>query len=285
MGKKISIRLDQIPRALLDENARCIGKYSTVLLYNNKVIGSGTFLQCGLHFGILTAHHVIGETIGINLRGNGVDKKLVLAIEDNPVRFEIKLQYIRLFEVGKPKAGNYNEYGPDLILLEILDRNKLGTIKAIKSFWNIQSETYLKNELYKDENSVWVVCGLPQDLATYSTSNSNFKKISCEFFPYLTPNIKQRIEKNGFDYFDVSIKCDSKNDFPDTFKGMSGGGLWKVPLSFREGSGAIEDLVFGSPIFAGAIFYQTEKKGDFRILRSHGAKSIYEILPKVLKKS
>ncbi len=284
MGKDILIRLGQIPRELLDGIGDFLGKYSTALLYDNKVIGSGTFLQYGTHFGILTAHHVIGETIGINLCGNSVDKILVLAITDNLHRFEIKLQYVRVFEIGKPKNGNYNEYGPDLILLEILDRDKLGTIKAIKSFWNISSKTDLKNDCYKDKNSVWVVCGLPQDWVTHETSNSNFEKVGCQFLPYLTDSV-QRFDKNGFDYFDVSINCDSKNDFPETFKGMSGGSLWKVPLSFRKGSESPEDLIISNPIFSGVIFYQTEIKGNYRILRSHGAKSIYEVLPKVLKEA
>ena len=92
----IKLRFSRIQNDLpLVETINSLGNYSTVLFYDNKIIGSGTFLQCGLCAGILTAHHVIGEAIGINLLGNGSDKKLGLAITGYLHRFEVELQYIR----------------------------------------------------------------------------------------------------------------------------------------------------------------------------------------------
>lgn len=281
MDKTISLKISQITTEIIDEACNSIGDYVTILFYGGNVIGSGTFVQCDSCFGILTAHHVIGKGIGLDSFKNYSDKKLGIAIKENfPRALEFDLVHIRPHEIGRPRNQKYHEFGPDLVFLEILDEENLGTIKAHSSFWNISPQDSLVNDCYNDLSSVWAVCGLPEGWIRIKEGISNFEKVyDCKNLVGLT-GIEKRFEKEGFDYFDVSVNYNSKNDIPDTFKGMSGGGLWKILLSCTEN---LQDLKISDIIFSGVIFYQTKLKENRRILRSHGAKSIYEVFPKALK--
>lgn len=283
MKKYISLKISQITQEVIDNTCNSIGDYVTILFYGGNVIGSGTFVQCDSCYGILTAHHVIGKSIGLDSFNNCSDKKLGIAIKENsPHALEFNLEHIRPYEIGRPRNNKYNEFGPDLVFLEILDKEKLGTIKARSSFWNISPQGSLVNDCYKDFSSVWAVCGLPENWIRIEEGIDNFKKVSdCKNLVGLA-GIEKRFEKEGFDYFDVSVNYNSKDDIPDTFKGMSGGGLWKIVLRCTEN---LQDLTIREIIFSGVIFYQTDLKENRRILRSHGAKSIYEVFPTALKES
>jgi len=283
MNKTISLKISQIPTEIIELASNSIGDCSTILFYGGDVIGSGTFVQCDSCFGILTAHHVIREGIGLDSFKKGSDKKLGVAVKENfPRALEFDLLHVRPHEIARPRNHEYNEFGPDLVFLEILDEENLGTIKAHSSFWNISPQDNLVNECYNDLSSIWAVCGLPKDWIRVEEGVRDFKKVyDCKNLVGFT-GIKKRFEKDGFDYFDVSVKYNAQNDIPDTFKGMSGGGLWKVILIC---TGKSQNLKIRDIIFSGVIFYQTDLKANRRILRSHGAKSIYEIFPRVLKKA
>lgn len=286
MGKIISLKTSQLPREIREQAANSIKNYATVLFYSGEVIGSGTFVQCNSCLGILTAHHVIEDKIKPILFDYSSGKKLGVSIENYPHALEIELQYIHPHEIGSPQDEKYNRFGPDLIFLEILDNTKLGMIKTSRSFWNIPLiKNSLVNDCYDDSNSIWAVCGLPQDWIRDEIPNSNFDKIIGYQCLIGFTGVERRFKKGKFDYFDVAADYNSKDDFPETFKGMSGGGLWKVPVFLKKGSNSLDNLEMGYPIFSGVIFYQTALENNRRILRSHGAKSIYEVFPKALKKS
>ena len=71
MDKTISLKTSQFPEEIIEQASRAIDNYATVLFYEDNVIGSGTFVQCDSIFGILTAHHVIREGIGLDSFKNG----------------------------------------------------------------------------------------------------------------------------------------------------------------------------------------------------------------------
>lgn len=288
MDEIISLKISQLPMDIIEQISSSIMTYATILFYNGNVIGSGTFVECNSHFGILSAHHVIGEGIGLKSFRSNSSKKLGVAIavkaDQNPEEvkgiqhLEFDLQHICPHEIGSPPNCKYNEYGPDLIFLEILDREKLGTIKAYSSFWNISYESNLVNNCYDNLSCIWAVCGLPQDWIELQDSSFG-RIIGCQCLIGFG-GIEKRFDKDGFDYFDMVVNPNSKNDIPSTFKGMSGGGLWKVLLIC---TGNLQNVKINDIIFSGVIFYGLEQ--DHLIIRSHGAKSIYEKFPKILKKS
>ena len=77
----------------------------------------------------------------------------------------------------------------------------------------------------------------------------------------------------------MSIEYESHNqDLPTSFGGVSGGGVWQVPL-IRDRQG---DLEADDYILSGVAFYQTKLDGNHRLIRCHGRKTVYEKVPKYL---
>ncbi len=135
MKKTISFKISQLPTEIKEHACNSISNYATILFCGGNVIGSGTFVQRDSCFGILTAHHVIKEGIGFDSFRKGSAKKLgvAYAVKADPrpeavkgiQHLEFDLQHICPHEIGRPPNCKYNEYGPDLLFLEILDRENL----------------------------------------------------------------------------------------------------------------------------------------------------------------
>jgi hypothetical protein len=67
------------------------------------------------------------------------------------------------------------------------------------------------------------------------------------------------------------VKHDSSPDIPQSFGGVSGGGLWQIPL-IKSLEGNIEPKEY---ILSGVVFYETGREGLYQSVRCHGRTSIY----------
>jgi hypothetical protein len=63
---------------------------------------------------------------------------------------------------------------------------------------------------------------------------------------------------------------------PNSFGGVSGGGLWKVEIDSPDGRPGNEQL--GEVTFAGVAFYQGEIDSQCPYVRCHGPLSVYSKL-------
>jgi hypothetical protein len=68
------------------------------------------------------------------------------------------------------------------------------------------------------------------------------------------------------------VSADGRAASPEYFNGMSGGGLWQVPLTKSESSG---DIGYVTPILSGVVFYQVATTSTECGLRCHGPASLY----------
>jgi hypothetical protein len=59
---------------------------------------------------------------------------------------------------------------------------------------------------------------------------------------------------NGFDYIELGCDRSSSASVPDSFGGVSGGGVWKVEIDSPDGSAGSE--ILGEVILCGVAFYQ-----------------------------
>jgi hypothetical protein len=281
MANEFRFRIGDIPREKLEKPKEFIARYFTVLIYENQPCGSGTLVKCGDHFGILTAYHVpYNTTKDFNFRPNSPDK-LGLSISNSLHAFYIEMQYLNPYFIGVPDDKKHG--GPDMVFLKILDQSKLSLIKLYRSFWDIpieNGESMIKTRL-SNSDSLWAIAGLPQSMVQEEQPNGNFNPVlgleSQTFFS----GIEAPFESDGFDYIEMEANYKSKDPIPDCFKGVSGGGLWKIPMSIVEKN--LDSLNFGEPALCGLQFCQTPLVGNCRRLRCHGCKSINSLFTKVLK--
>jgi len=236
--------------------------------------GSGTFFKFGNHYGILTAAHVVIQkamedsyALGINL----------MISEEHRLQFEIK--ELNILFIRRNKFG---PYGPDIAAI-ILPVEKIGLLKEKKGFYNISQ--YPQNLSDEDADSsgylntgigLWTVCGCPDDFKSTVDSTRNFKGAWKFTIPRMSCIIENELIKDGYDYLDFVVPTDCKE--PNSFGGVSGGGLWHVPLAKHN-----KDIICGIPILSGVAYYEEHVAKNKRIIRCHGRKSIYEILPQYLK--
>lgn len=278
MCKKKEIRATDVRKSERDNASQIIAYYSTCLIHDSNLRGSGIFVKYESRYGILTAYHVAHGGASPFDFAIGSNDAVGLSLTNMQHAFYIETDMLRPHSIGIPRC---EEEGPDMIFLEILDQEKVGTIKATRSFWDIRVDYKQRiNELCQSKSCIWAVSGVPELWIDKTERSGNFDK------PLVLYNLigfgaaEKWFEKNGFDYFDIVADLSTENELPSSFGGMSGGGVWAIPWRTHQGSNAI---TLDTPILAGVIFYQTAMSSGQRIIRAHGAKSIYQNLINSLK--
>ncbi|MGB8168114.1 MAG: hypothetical protein WCF18_11525 [Chthoniobacteraceae bacterium] len=103
-------------------------------------------------------------------------------------------------------------------------------------------------------------------------------------FAFMTGEDKYE-EQEGWDYFELGVTRDEVADIGDSFGGVSGGGVWRIPVCRKkddpEGSEYYDGMTF-----AGVAFYEENHLPDGRFfVRTHGPRSIYQqFLPALREK-
>jgi len=264
-----------IPREKLEKAGELIANHSTVLLYNKQPFASGTFVKCGYRFGILTAYHAIEP---FNFIPNVTDQ-LGISTAKYEHTLLIEMQYLN--PIKFPYTEKYGD--PDMVFLEILDQSKLSWIKEFRSFWEVSSEDVVSmiTECCSNSDSLWAISGLPQSLKEEKQSEGGFDRVIGLPLQVYFGGIERRFEANGFDYIEMMANYESTDPMPDSFVGISGGGLWKIPMSIHRKD--LRALMFGNPVLFGLQFCQTPIEGNSRRLRCHGCKSLNSLFKIVLK--
>ncbi|GEM_PF-683484 len=267
------ILVGDLPEDLMVQILNTVARYSVGLIAINLkdygeegiFIGSGTFIKIDKRFFILTAAHVISSKIF-----NG-SQAIGLSFSPDVHNFRIDKQYLSIcYEWNK----QYQSKGPDLGLIE-LPLNHIGTIQAKKNFWNLQNQKDIVLGLPYANNGVWAICGCAHEFTDFKTNERGYSKVMT-FHHYLWfSGIESESVVDDYDYFETSVNYESRDDLPKSFGGLSGGGLWQIPL-FKQKDGKI---TFDDPILSGLAFYQTEVKNNMRFIRCHGRNSIYLKLP------
>ncbi len=267
------VKLSALPVTLQEKIKNDIECYNTVLFLDGSFAGSGTFVSCNGRFGILTAHHIPFNPItkkhfDFSL---GSTQRLGLGITRRLHSFEIEMKYLNLVEVGKPKGGKYGPNGPDIAFIEILDIDKLGSIKARKSFFDIDYNRDVNMALSLEDEGIWAVACCPAEFNIEEKPQDGYKKVvKLGAFAGFT-SVCNRNEIGDFDYVEVGT---TSTFSPSSFSGASGWGVWKVQAS-KKVDESLEEIQYKSPILAGVIYYQENKDITKRYLRCHGGKTIY----------
>jgi len=252
--------LDFNPLPHLQNATDEIRNYTTVFVFEDGRIGSGVFVNtCGLN-GILTAHHVAKHLFKLERFG--------LCLCDSvhsPWVAPMQMEHVVIGENANERAE-----GPDLSFLVFRDVNLLGTVQSKKSFYFLDSKDTRVCENMKRIR--WAASGSPIERMQKTTTTDGELRGLEEFAGQVV--FKSYSQRDGFDYVQVEVPIG--DGWPNDCHGMSGGGLWLLPLEC--GPDESSKVRHAQPFLAGISFYQTERQ-----LTGHGFNSIHNRLRQTLQ--
>jgi len=83
------------------------------------------------------------------------------------------------------------------------------------------------------------------------------------------------------DYFAFPVSYGCRSVVPISFAGMSGGGLWQVPL-VRDAQGHLRSK---TPLLSGVVFYQEPTSKSRCGVKCHGRSSVYKVAYEAIGKA
>jgi hypothetical protein len=248
--------------------AKCVAPYSIGFLSfhvengveNVRLCGSGTLVKIGKAAGILTAAHVLQSLptsgkIGL-LR---FDNRAVR----NNLRFDADLAEPVLLP-GYKISGYRKEAGPDLGFLKI-PPDAVGWLNATNSFVDLS----VAPEPGLSATRIYAACGAVDEWTSGVAaieSEFNIKK----FEGYFRIGEYLKSEPNSFGNELAELIVDQDGDAPKTYRGMSGGGIWRFS---HEKLPSGEDHLEKSLV--GVVFYESDLVDNNRRLIFHDWPNIY----------
>ena len=273
------INISELPNSLIDTVCDHIKQFSVILLRitsdknteHMQQIGSGTLIIINSFHSILTAEHVIAQLRSSDRLG------LLSSFRGHPHRYIFDQDNLGIHRIGR---GKDDSIGPDIGLI-VLPRVNIGRLKAEKSFFNVDKRIELSDKFFiSTDRGFWFTFGFPGEFEEDIQPRRGFAAIKGYQGLCGISGITKEYEDSGYDYLEMSIEYGIDNsDLPSSFGGVSGGGVWQVPLS-KDSEGHLKPDEY---ILSGVIFYQTNLEANHRLIRCHGRKTVYQNVPNYLK--
>jgi hypothetical protein len=226
--------------------------------------GSGTFVSIGPIAGILTAAHVLHEIPETGKIG------LVRFNFTTPDKTTIDLGLTDRVVCGK---SPFSHDGPDLAFLK-LSRTVMSGLEARSSALNLLKR---RDGALGDNPSaagtdvvVGVIAERTVTVVNYE-QRTKYKNIKASLERGLVGGLP---DAHGMDLAEFKPNASPDYPAPETYKGMSGGGWWRIDLSVDENMRAKTE----EKRLLGVAFYES---GDLKGVRSiicHGPKSVYKVM-------
>lgn len=226
--------------------------------------GTGTLVSFRDSHYFLTARHVWEDAL------KQCDLVRIPLKENSPCRFAIRPDEI--FPWGPMTPSRWNEWGPDVALLQI-PQDRVGSFTAVGRLFfplSIKRERQLDCSL-----ETTFLMGAPALRGTFSTEMAIpelqgmnvILDSGCYSSLALSMNIRPQ-----FDYVDVLIDT-TQPDVASSFEGVSGGGLWTVYL-YPGANGEIQNF----KTLSGVAFWQEYAENSALRVRCHGPQSLGAVL-------
>jgi len=255
------------PRELIEKAKRDatneIAAFSVGMFSGSRSIGSGTLVQTGQDFGIITAHHV-SECWNEN-------EPLFLNISQQDHAFPLEKMEIEHKIVAGWKDSESE--GPDLALFKIKCPNKRGVIKSKKTFYNLDLCSAESVMEHPPKDMIWWAAGMPQEFAVESGSVESRDLTTLQILFHAELTFVSLYSRDNFDYLKTIVHSGS-HGFPEDFKGMSGGGIWRSGLSLLD-KDDLDSITYLKPVLAGVIQRQGDLLDGRRLIIGHGPSSVY----------
>lgn len=271
-AKNERVRLGELPTQLFEEPFSLIQHHATAFVVNHELAGSGTFVRVAGRSGILTARHVWDHVVSTSK-----DRRVGLQITNDKHEFLLEIDKLtpRLDVLRKTKA-----FGPDIEFIE-LPWPAIGAIEARKSFYNLSLRSQQRRKAAKGMFGFVIISGFPAERVSHQL-NDKLRTRVLKLFGLGMIVGKDRTRHCGkFDYWEMKVEIKDEKNAPD-YRGVSGAGVWRAVLQKKIGAdystAKLDDFYF-----AGVAFYQSDVKGGWRFIRSHGPETVYTLVPSLLK--
>lgn len=218
-----------------------------------RLAGSGTLVMVAGMYYVLKAAHVWEWLVNERARGVG----LTLRPGDDH-KFILSMEHIAAF--GPKLTGKWTQWGPDLVFLRI-PPELVGPLTAFKTFENLSIQKSGPPDI--DSIELRALIGAPAIQGTFTQTHAEININT--FFGEQGVQTK----RGEFDYVDL-LENTTFPGVPETFGGVSGGGLWRVVV-YEVGEGKFDWHL----TFLDTAFYQLPQAGGNWTVRCHGLDSIY----------
>jgi hypothetical protein len=271
MEETVPLNICDLPEQLTSEVNTHIRLFAVTMLISDNpdsdaIPCSGTLISIKGKKGILTARHVCEE----------IFKHKVLLIMIGKVPHVVEVD--NLCCIGPKtqiKCDKISSDIPDIAFVQLPDPSINHLEATSKAFFSVDKRLDKESmEFAANKVGYFVLFGAPDKLVDY-------KKQKIVSFCYST-YISDYFEHDGWDYQIMGLDLDSNPEIPDTFVGMSGGGIWKIKFFVSEDKTKFEiENPNKDIVIVGVNFNQTDLPG--RQIIGHGPKSIYQVLYRLIE--
>ena len=262
--------LGELPAAVIEAAAGDLAEYSIGFLrvestprgQDAVLLGSGTLVSVGSKNAVLTAHHVLPI-----LPRTG---RLGLVISPTLQQHTVDTQGLTYLEIAR---GTIDADGPDLGAV-VLAPSIASAIAAKKTFYNL--------DLHRDQmlhsppdlhDGFWFVNGFVDENTVVEPGRDGYGLVKVFYNLSGAGGPEEPIVVGDYDYFAFPVSYRGRSVAPRSFGGMSGGGLWQVPL-VRDAQGQIKHK---TPLLSGVVFYQEPTTDADCGVKCHGRRSVYRM--------
>jgi len=269
------VRLGDLPEAVTNRIVEATGDYIVPLIINDIPLGSGTLVEIDGHYGVLTAEHVVRHPNRPDLHLNNLSHdgpKLLVPPAEYPGGEPIESFALRVISSNR----HNDEYGPDLAFITLPDSPLLRELRARRSFYPLANDVDGKISDSLQDSGFVAFCGFPASQNIERQPSYGFSEVKqLRGFAFMTGPDKYE-ERDSWDYFELGVDRAEVADIGDSFGGVSGGGIWRIPVFRRRGEPDGSEF-FEKMTYAGIAFYEENHLPDGRFfVRAHGPKSVYE---------
>lgn len=229
--------------------------------------GSGTLVSIDDFRGILTADHVIDSI------RNRQEVGLILPSQTPGAVHHVALDVMNCRYFALPNRGELS-VGPDLGLL-IPPPGVVGILQARKSFYNLsRRREMMLSAPPAIDRGIWALWGIPNDWTADGPATAGFAKIKVFRGGLSAGIVSEEYDSGEYDYLVFPALYNDRYEGPDSYEGVSGGGLWQILVSHDGAEWTVTD-----GLLSGVAFFQSLKQkrdqGMERDIICHGRKTIY----------
>lgn len=232
------------------------------------VFGSGTLVVRDGVYGVLTAYHCLHSPEHDVYLGRPGDDEIFFVSKSGKMPRAAQHE-LREHALAIPRRRST---GPDLAFIEIPSGPTLSNLKAVASFRRLNRDVEELRAKFCVERMYIANLGYPEFQHEDIKRTKNEVRANVTLLAGAGSLRWEDVSRRGsWDYIRCPIDFRAYPQLKNSYKEMSGGGIWAVLFAQENGDFVIKDIAL-----LGVTFYQTPLRRGRRFLRGHFVQSIYE---------